>query len=253
MGARWQPSFELPREVTMPTDFDVSLPFARRSFLARLGTGLATLGAALGAGTTATYAQGASDRQWQPARHAEDDWFDKLPGKHRMILDAVSGQGAGDALHFASNVLTTSKSGYGLDSGDLAVVICLRHGATAVAFTDPMWAKYSAPMSARAKLNDPKTHAPAVVNVYNSTELGGLLPNGSATIDALIKQGVHFAVCDQSTHGYAGGFARTTDGKADEVYKELTSHVIGNSHMVPSGIVAVGHAQERGYAYAYCG
>jgi hypothetical protein len=67
------------------------------------------------------------------------------------------------------------------------------------------------PLSARAKLNDPKTHAPAVVNVYNSTEYGGLLPNGSATIDALIK------------------------------------------HMVPSGIVAVGHAQERGYAYAYCG
>jgi intracellular sulfur oxidation DsrE/DsrF family protein len=90
-------------------------------------------------------------------------------------------QRAGDALHFASNVLTTSKSGYGLDSGDLAVVICLRHGATA-------------------------------------------------------------AAC-----------ARTADGKADAVYKELTSNLIGNSHMVPSGIVAVGHAQERGYAYAYCG
>jgi len=232
---------------------DVSLPFARRSFLSRLGTGLAALGAALGAGTASPHAQGASDRRWQPASHAEDDWFDKLPGKHRMILDAVSGQGAGDALHFASNVLTTSKSGYGLDSGDLAVVICLRHGATAVAFNDAMWAKYSASMSARAKLNDPKTHAPAVVNVYNATEYGGLLPNGSATIDALIRQGVHFAVCDQSTHGYAGGFARTTDGKADAVYKELTSNLIGNSHMVPSGIVAVGHAQERGYAYAYCG
>src|SRR6266550_4354132 len=159
---------------------DVCLPFARRSFLSRLGTGLATLGAALGADTASTYAQGASDQRWQAARHAEDDWFDKLPGKHRMILDAVSGQGAGDALHFASNVLTTSKSGYGLDSGDLAVG-------------------------------------------------------------------------DQSTHGYAGGFARTTDGKADAVYKELTSNLIGNSHMVPSGIVAVGHAQERGYAYAYCG
>ena len=70
---------------------DVSLPFARRSFLSRLGPGLATLGAALGAGTASTYAQGASDRRWQPARHAEDDWFDKQPGKHRMIL----GTGAG--------------------------------------------------------------------------------------------------------------------------------------------------------------
>jgi intracellular sulfur oxidation DsrE/DsrF family protein len=232
---------------------DVSLPFARRWFLSRLGTGLAAVGAALGGSTAATLAQGASDQRWQPARHPEDDWYDKLPGKHRMILDAVSGQGVGDALHFASNILTTSKSGYRLDASDLAVVVCLRHGATAFAFNDAMWAKYSAPLSERAKMNDPKTHAPAVVNVYNSNDYRGLLANGSATIDALIKQGVHFAVCDQSTHGYAEGFARRTEGKAEAVYKDLTSSLIGNSHMVPSGIVAVGHAQERGYAYAYCG
>src|SRR5438046_9301164 len=143
-------SFELPSVVTMHRP-DVSLPFARRSFLSRLGTGLAALGAALGAGTASTSAQEASNRGWQPARHAEDDWFDKLPGKHRMILDAVSGRGAGEALHFASNVLTTSKRGYALDSGDLAAVICLRHGETAVACGDAMWAKYSAAMSARAK------------------------------------------------------------------------------------------------------
>src|SRR5947208_8172763 len=138
---------------------DVSLPFARRSFLSRLGTGLATLGAALGADTASTYAQGASDRQWQAVRHAEDDWFDKLPGKHRMILDAVSGQGAGDALHFASNVLTTSKSGYGVDGGDAAVVVGPRPGATAMAVDDARWPKYSAPPSARAKLKDPKPRA----------------------------------------------------------------------------------------------
>jgi len=35
--------------------------------------------------------------------------------------------------------------------------------------------------------------------------------------------------------------------------KELLANVIGSSHMAPSGIVAVGHAQEHGYAYAYCG
>jgi intracellular sulfur oxidation DsrE/DsrF family protein len=159
----------------------------------------------------------------------------------------------GEALHFASNIFETSKTGYGLDNADVAVVICLRHAATAFAFSDAMWAKYSAAMSAHAKFNDPKTHGPAVVNAYNSTEYRGLLSNGPATVDALIRQGAHFAVCDHSTHGYAGDLARTTGGKADEVYKELTSHLIGNAHMMPSGIVAVGHAQERGYAYAYCG
>jgi intracellular sulfur oxidation DsrE/DsrF family protein len=230
---------------------DSPFPFARRSFLSRVA-GVAAFGALSGTDTPVA-AQGASDGRWQPARHAEDDWFDKIPGRHRMILDAVSAQGVGDALHFASNIFTTSKSGYGLEGTDLAVVICLRHDATAFAFNDAMWAKYSAPMSAHAKFNDPKSHGPAVANLYNSTEYRGLLANGSATIDTLVKQGVHFAVCSQSTRGYSGDLARKTDGKPEATYNELTSNLIGNSHMVASGIVAVGHAQERSYTYAYSG
>jgi len=232
---------------------NVPFPFARRSFLSRAGAALAAFGAAAGADTSTVMAHGPSEGPWQPARHDEDDWLERIPGKHRMILDAVSAQGVGDALHFASNIFTTSKSGYGLDGADLAVVICLRHGATAFAYNDAIWAKYSAPLSARAKFNDPKSHGPALVNVYNSTDYKGLLANGATTFDALIKQGVHFAVCAQSTHGYAGALAGNSGGKAETTYQELTSNLIGNSHMVPSGIVAVGHAQERGYAYAYSG
>ena len=232
---------------------DVPFPVARRSFLSRLGAGLAAVSATLGVDASTVMAQGPPEGRWQPARHAEDDWLDKIPGKHRMILDAVSAKGVGDALHFASNIFTTSKSGYALESAELAVVICLRHGATAFAFNDAMWAKYSAPMSTHAKFNDPKSHGAAVVNVYNSSEYRGLLSNGSATIDALIKLGAHFAVCDQSTHGYAGDLASHTGGTPETTYRELTSSLIGNSHMVASGIVGVGHAQERGYAYVYTG
>jgi intracellular sulfur oxidation DsrE/DsrF family protein len=232
---------------------DVPFPFARRSFLSRLGTGLAAIGAALGADASTVQAQEPSEGRWQPARPAEDDWLDKMRGKHRTILDAVSVQGVGDALHFASNIFTTSKSGYRVESADLAVVICLRHAATAFAFNDAMWARYSAPMSARTKFTYPKSHVPAVVNVFNSKDYRGLLSNGSTTFDELIRQGVHFAVCAQSTHGLADGFARNDGGDAETTYKTLTSNLIGNSHMVPSGIVAVGHAQERGFPYVYCG
>ena len=232
---------------------DVPFPFARRSFLSKVGAGLAAFGAAWGAGRSTVMAHGPSEGPWQPARHEEDDWLERIPGKHRMILDAVSAQGVGDALHFASNIFTTSKSGYGLDGADLAVVICLRHSATAFAYNEAMWSKYGAQLSARAKFNDPKTHGPALVNVYNSTDYRGLLANGSTTFDALIKEGAHFAVCAQSTRGYAGALAGSSGGKAETMYQELTSNLVGNSHMVPSGIVAVGHAQERGYAYAYSG
>jgi intracellular sulfur oxidation DsrE/DsrF family protein len=226
---------------------------ARRSFLSGLGGTLAALGAVLGGSSPVAAQLPSSGGAWRPTRHADDDWFEKIPGQHRMILDAVSAHGVGEALHFASNIITTSKSGYGLDSGDVAIVVCLRHGATAFAFNDAMWTKFSEPMSAGARFTDPRSHAAAKINVYNSTEYRGLLTNGDATIDSLIKLGVHFAVCDKSTQGIAGNLARKTEGKADEIYKELTSSLIGNSHMVPSGIVGVGHAQERGYAYAYCG
>jgi hypothetical protein len=219
---------------------------ARRSFLSRFASGFAAVGAALGAGTATALAQGSSSGGWQPARHSEDEWFDKIPGKHRTLLDAVSARGVGEALHFASNIFTTSKSGYALESSEVAIVICLRHAATAFAFNDVIWSQYGASMAPSTP--DPQTNAAPTRNPYNSTE-----SRRDETFDALIKLGVHFAVCAKSTQGLAGSLARKTEGKPDAVYKEMVANVIGNSHMVPSGIVAVGHAQEHGYAYAYCG
>jgi intracellular sulfur oxidation DsrE/DsrF family protein len=219
---------------------------ARRSFLSRLGSGFAAVGVALGADAPTAQAQGLSSEGWHAARHSEDDWFDKIPGKHRTILDAVSARGVGEALHFASNIFTTSKSGYRLENSEIAIVVCLRHAATAFAYNDAIWSKFGASMSSQA--TDPKTNAAPTRNPYNSAE-----SRGDETFDALIKLGVHFAVCDKSTQGLAGSLARKTEGKSDAVYKEMLANVIGNSHMVPSGIVAVGHAQEHGYAYAYCG
>src|SRR5262249_7037415 len=209
----------------------------------RLGSGSPGAGAALGAAPATALAQGSSSGGCQPARHSEDEWFDKIPGRHRTFLDAVSAHGVGEALHFASNIFTTSKSGYGLDTADLAIVICLRHGATAFAFNDAIWSKYGEPLSAQTKMTDPKTDAAATKNPYNAES------RRDETFDAMIKLGVHFAVCDKSTQGLAGSLARKTNGQSDAVYKDLVAHVIGNAHMVPSGIVAVGHAQEHGYAY----
>ena len=83
---------------------DVRSPFARRSFLSRLGGSLVAAGTALGASASTALAQGTAGGAWQATRHAEDDWFDKIPGKHRTFLDAVSARGVGEALHFASNI-----------------------------------------------------------------------------------------------------------------------------------------------------
>src|SRR5262249_6838823 len=161
----------------------------RRFFLSHAGIATAAFG--LGAAGTAQAQNGA---RFQPARHPQDDWFDSLPGKHRLFLDAVTGPGAGDALLFAGNFLNMSKSGYSLNDNDNAVVICLRHFATPFAWNDAIWAKYGEPFTMLVKVNDPKTNKAPTINLYTKSDYGMQLNNLGTTIDELIKRGVHFAV-----------------------------------------------------------
>jgi intracellular sulfur oxidation DsrE/DsrF family protein len=76
---------------------------------------------------------------------------------------------------------------------------------------------------------------------------------GEAVIPAVIKRGARTAVRALATRAAASLIAQKTGGKVDDVYKELTEHLVPNSHMVPAGIVAVNRAQERGYSFAYVG
>jgi hypothetical protein len=51
---------------------------------------------------------------WRPARHAQDDWLDQIPGGHRFIIDTTSPEGAGSAMLFANNFFIANQNGYGL-------------------------------------------------------------------------------------------------------------------------------------------
>jgi hypothetical protein len=220
---------------------------ARRSFLARLGAAAAALGfgssdtAAQQGGSTAAAALPSSAPRWQPAREDKDDWMDQIPGRHRMIFDATTPEGVADAIRYAGNFFTGNKNGYALEPNDVAVIIVMRHRATQFAFTDEVWAKYGKIFSAEDKFTDPKTGAVPTTNFYRSG------------IEAHVKRGVHFAVCDLSTNRLKAAIAKSTDGKPEAVYKELTGNAMGNAHFVAAGILAVNRAQERGYAMSYTG
>jgi len=229
---------------------DVSRPpVARRSFLAGLGA----TAALVGVGAPGASARPLRGDGWQPARHEQDDWLEQLPGKHRFFLDTLTANGAGEGIGFANNYLLANKTGYGLSSGDLAVVLCLRHFATAFAFTDAIWAKYGAILAKEISFVDPKTNKAPSANLYRSADYGPSLPNWGTTLDDLIGQGVHFAVCDMATHYFAGVVAKAKGAAAEDVYAELKASAIPNCHFVAAGIVAVGRAQERGYSFAYVG
>ena len=223
---------------------------ARRSFLSKLGLGVTTGGVALGTGDAAAQAQSAGEGgRWQAARHAQDDWLDQIPGKHRFIFDSTTPEGFGDALTFLNNYITANQNAYGVRDGELALVLVARHLSTLFAYNDSVWGKYGATITQRTNFNDPKTNRPPTINLFNSPDYGTLLTNRGNTLDSLLKRGIHLAVCQVSTRGNSAAIAMATGSTPEAIYNELVANLISrNAHIVPAGIVAVNRAQERGYA-----
>lgn len=226
---------------------DKSRLIGRRRILTGLGTGIAAMGA-----MTATSDAAAKDRRWKPAMEKQDDWME-LPGRHRLVFDVTSPDGAGEALFFAKNYIDMNKSAYGLEPSQLANIIILRHFGTLLGYNDTVWAKYGEIFSNMTHFMNPKTKQAAKRNLYNAEGFGAALPNRGATLSGLAKEGIQFGVCGLATEKIAGMLAQQTKSKSDEVHAELSGNLIGNARLVPAGIVAVNRAQERGYALAYVG
>jgi intracellular sulfur oxidation DsrE/DsrF family protein len=223
----------------------------RRSFLSKLGIALTGTGVAVGARVAGAQGPPAEPGRWQAAHHAQDDWLDQVPGKHRLVMDTTTPEGFGNALAFANNYFTANQNAYGVKDDELAVVLVARHNSTAFAYNDAVWAKYSVPMTQRSKFADPKTKQPPTTNLFNVTGYGELLTNRGVTLESLLKRGLRLAVCQMSTRNSAVVIASATGGNVEAIYTELVAGLVnGNAHMVPAGIVAVNRAQERGYSMA---
>jgi hypothetical protein len=223
-------------------------PSERRSFLAYLNAGIASL-AALAAGSSAmAQDKTAPAGRWEPARHAKDEWLDKPGTKHRLVFDTTTPDGFGEALAFAGNYIRVNQSDYSVPNNELAVVIIVRHRSTPFGYNDAIWAKYGTALAAQAKFEDPKSKAAPKANVYNSEDYASLLPNRNTTLDVLFKQGVQLGVCSVATRAYAATVAAAVGGNVDTINSELIANLAGNSRMVPAGIVAVNRAQEHGYS-----
>jgi hypothetical protein len=216
----------------------------RRSFLSSLGASLALQPPRLPA-------QSPAPATWQPARHAEDDWLDRIPGKHRLLFDTTTAEGFGGALLYSNNFLDTNKNAYGLEYSDIALVIVVRHNSTPFAYNDAIWSKYGRVFAQRLNFNDPKTKQPPDVNLYNAPASASMLTSLGITLDSVTKRGAQLAVCRVATRNFAGAIAAATRSPAEKINEELIANIVTNAHMVPAGIIAVSRAQERGYTFAY--
>lgn len=218
---------------------------ARRSLLA--GMGVAAAGVVAG-GSAASAQEG----RFQPTRQTSDAWMDEMAGGHRVWIDTSYGLGGMEALHYANNILTAHANvDKGKDS-DYAMIICWRHYATALGFTDPMWEKYGSYFSAAMQLMNPQTGRPFTENPANIPDRVDL-DNGGDTIDKMRGRGVKIALCNAATRWYSRVIAGETGGDAEEIYEEFVNSNVPDSRFVAAGVFATTRAQEYGYSLLYAG
>lgn len=225
-----------------------------------IGAGVLVAGAgAIAACSSRAKGEGAAASGWQPAMDQADSWLDKAGTQHRVMYDAISGAGGGEALGFANNFIKENELGYGLKPEQLGVVVVLRHMATPYAYNDAMWAKYGKGFIGPMGLKDEMAKRAATANPLLTTAAPGpALPPGyewfgDSNLTALGSKGVRYAVCGLATEVIGGMLAKGMGGDAKAIAEELKANLIPGAVIVPAGVVGVNRAQEHGYSYTYVG
>lgn len=231
-----------------PSELNALTP--RRSFLGRLVAGAATV-TALGYSFKSSAAPLAGSTAFSNDPTGPDAWFGQLKGKHRMVLDVPR---PNEMMPFAwPRVYLLTNAATGTPEKESNVVVVLRHEGIPYAFEDRIWEKYK--FGEVFKIMDPKTKAPSVRNPFWKPMAGDFVIPGIGNveigIDQLQSSGVLFCVCDMAMTVYSAALANGTDPAT--VKKEWVSGLLPGIQAMPSGIWAVGRAQEHGCTYCFAG
>jgi hypothetical protein len=236
----------------------------RRTFLGMLTGGAALLGlSALGAPVRVN----GNDRpKTVPppvpgGAHEADQWMSKIKGTHRVVYDATQPHAV---FPFAwPKVFLMTNEQTGTPANDCGVMVVLRHDAIPYAFQDKMWEKYNFAEVFHAQDHGPAFQAADAAtasktrNPFLNTKPGDFKVPGIGAIDIGIKdlqaQGVMFCVCNAAMTVYSAAVAGQMNLKPEEVYEEWKVNLIPGIQMVPSGVWALGRAQEMKCAYIFAG
>ena len=220
----------------------------RRGFIGALAAGAAAIGVA--SLTSPLQVKGGSIVEIEDSLPGNPDaWFAKIKGKHRIVFDATKPK---EIFPFAwPRVFLMTNEKTGSPASDCGVVVVLRHDAIPYAFHDSMWSKYK--FGEMFEANDPATKAAAIRNPFWKPAKGAYKVPGigevAIGINELQDSGVMFCVCDAAITVFSAVTADKMGMAAADVKKEWIDNLLPGVEPVPSGVWAVGRAQEHGCAY----
>ena len=219
----------------------------RRDFLGMLATGAA----AAGIGSLAAPAVARAFTPAPPPTSMGEEfeaWLGKIKGKHKQVYDVTEFNHA-MALAWSRVFLMTNAS-IGVPAGDAMSAVVLRHAAIPLGMEQRLWDKYN--FGEMFQVIDDETKKPHTKNIfYSSPE--GTFPLPGMSIEALMKDGTIFGICDMALTFYSMKHAKAAGLKAEDVKADWVAGVLPGITIVPSGVVAVNRAQERGCSYCFAG
>lgn len=224
---------------------------SRRNFLGALATGAATLGLTSVA-PLSVHAKTLSDTFTATSDGPDPEaWLKDLKGKHKMVFDVTEPHGIFPFAWPRIFLLTNEASGSPARENNAVVV--LRHAAIPFAMEDRLWAKYK--FGDMFKVPDKDPQQTAVRNAFWQPKQGDFqvpgLGNVAIGINELQESGVKFLVCNMALQVYSAVAAQKMNLKPEEVHNDWVAGLLPGVYRVPSGVWALGRAQDAGCGYCF--
>jgi len=221
----------------------------RRGFLGGIAAGAAAMSIA----TLSPLQQlHASPENPHDSNDPAEDVFKNLKGKHRIVFDVVT---PAWLFPFAwPRVFLLTNMATGTPEKENNVVVVLRHEAIPYAMEDKLWTKYNFGEFFEVKDGE---HKAVTRNVFWKPEKGTFKVPGFGVVEVGINElqasGVQFVVCNAALTVYSAVAAGKMNAKPEDVLSEWKAGVLPGITVVPSGVWAVGRAQENKCGYCYAG
>jgi len=177
-----------------------------------------------------------------------DEWFKKIKGTHRIVYDGSTPHGGFPVMWNWAFYMTNNDTG--TTDEDMTAMTVFRHLGLPMGFEDRLWEKY--------KLGDffgikDYTKEAALRNPFYEPKDGDFPLPGIDGIKRMQERGALFCACDLATKVYSNKVAEKHSIDPAEVYNDWVSGILPGIQLVPSGVWALGRAQEHGCGYIFAG
>jgi hypothetical protein len=194
------------------------------------------------AGLAALHAPGEAAAQTSPSAGPFDmAWLEQMKGKHKQLYDlgGISLAEEGRPLRFCKNFLDTFHDVYKLQYPDINTAVGISGPAFPMNASDRLWEKYK--LGERSKIIDPMTKQPSVRNIfYDGSDI---------SVKAIQARGTIFWQCNVALGGVAQQLADQFKMPFAEVRADLIAGLNPGVKLMPSHVMSLALAQERGFTY----